>query len=152
MSTKRAFRVSGTGGSAAGPAHRSRPTSRRLAEDERGLPAVAEFFAGLIKARRTGEYTRRGCMVTRAHAGAEDGEPDVRAVLDQHHQGLRDAVRAALRTAEERGRPSLTSADPPGPSPRRAKTRSGGNWSRPSDCPTGRGERSRWRMAWHVAS
>ncbi|MGW3123984.1 TetR/AcrR family transcriptional regulator [Streptomyces sp. NPDC001107] len=79
---------------------RSRPMFRRLAEDERGLPAVAEFFDGLIEARCSGEYARWGCMVSNAHAGAENTDPGVRAVLDQHHRDLRDAMYAALVTAE----------------------------------------------------
>lgn len=82
---------------------RSQPMFRRLAEDERGLPAVSEFFGGLIDARCSGEYARWGCMVSNAHAGAENSEPDVRAVLDQHHQELRDALYAALVTAEHQG-------------------------------------------------
>ncbi|WP_316744461.1 TetR/AcrR family transcriptional regulator [Streptomyces sp. MK7] len=87
--------------------HRSRPAFRLLAQDDRddrGLPAVADFFAGLIEARCTGEYARWGCMVANAHAGAEQGSPDVRAVLDRHHQELRDAMRAALVMAETDGR------------------------------------------------
>lgn len=79
---------------------RSRPMFRRLAEDGRGLPAVAEFFGGLIEARCSGEYARWGCMVSNAHAGAENGEPEVRAVLDQHHRELREAMYAALVTAD----------------------------------------------------
>jgi AcrR family transcriptional regulator len=83
-------------------ASRSEPAFRRLAEDERGLPAVAEFFAELIEARCSGEYARWGCMVANAHAGAENSDPETRSVLDQHHQHLRDAMRAALITAAVR--------------------------------------------------
>ncbi|MFD4410433.1 TetR/AcrR family transcriptional regulator [Streptomyces sp. NPDC058467] len=93
---------------------RSQPMFRRLAEDERGLPAVAEFFGGLIEARCSGEYARWGCMVSNAHAGAENSDPDVRAVLDQHHQELRDALYAALVTAERQGQ--LTPGADPGDS------------------------------------
>ncbi|EST18820.1 TetR/AcrR family transcriptional regulator [Streptomyces roseochromogenus] len=82
---------------------RSQPMFRRLAQDERGLPAIAEFFDGLIEARCSGEYARWGCMVSNAHAGAENGDPDVRAILDRHHQELRDAMYAALVTAEAAG-------------------------------------------------
>ena len=82
---------------------RSQPAFCRLAEDERGLPAVADFFAGLIEARCSGEYARWGCMVSNAHAGAENGDPEVRALLDRHHRELKDALRAALVTAQERG-------------------------------------------------
>ncbi|WP_432089460.1 TetR/AcrR family transcriptional regulator [Streptomyces sp. bgisy095] len=83
--------------------HRSRPVFRRLAEDARGLPAVTEFFTSLITARCSGEYARWGCMVSNAHAGTENGDPEVRAILDQHHQQLRDALQAALTTAGEQG-------------------------------------------------
>lgn len=79
---------------------RSRPLLRRLAEDERGLPAVSEFFGGLIEARCHGEYAGWGCMVSNAHAGAENGADEVRAILDGHHRELRQAMRAALTAAE----------------------------------------------------
>ncbi|MGA5320100.1 TetR/AcrR family transcriptional regulator [Streptomyces seoulensis] len=82
---------------------RSQPVFRRVAEDERGLPAVSEFFAGLIEARCSGEYARWGCMVSNAHAGAENSDPEVRALLDQHHRELREAMYAALTTAERQG-------------------------------------------------
>ena len=82
---------------------RSQPMFRRLAEDGRGLPAISEFFAGLIEARCSGEYARWGCMVSNAHAGGENSDPEVRAVLDRHHQELRDAMQAALVTAEAQG-------------------------------------------------
>ncbi|GEC08957.1 TetR family transcriptional regulator [Streptomyces spinoverrucosus] len=82
---------------------RSRPVFRRLAEDERGLPAIAEFFAGLIDARCSGEYAGWGCMVSNAHAGADNSDPEVRAVLDRHHEELRDAMHAALVTARAQG-------------------------------------------------
>ena len=82
---------------------RSQPMFRRLAQDGRGLPAIAEFFAGLIEARCSGEYARWGCMVSNAHAGAENSDPEVRALLDRHHQQLRDAMHAALVTAHAQG-------------------------------------------------
>jgi TetR/AcrR family transcriptional regulator, transcriptional repressor for nem operon len=82
---------------------RSQPMFRRLAEDERGLPAISEFFGGLIEARCSGEYARWGCMVSNAHAGAENSDPEVRAVLDQHHRELREAMYAALVTADREG-------------------------------------------------
>lgn len=91
---------------------RSEPAFRRLAEDERGLPAIAEFFVGLIEARCSGEYARWGCMVSNAHAGAENGDPEVRAVLDGHHQALREAMYAALVTARAQGQ--LSSGCDPG--------------------------------------
>ncbi|TQS20384.1 TetR/AcrR family transcriptional regulator [Microbispora hainanensis] len=82
---------------------RSQPLFDRLAEDGRGLPAIAAFFAELIDARCSGEYARWGCMVSNAHAGPENGDPEVRAILDQHHQRLRDAMYAALVRAGGHG-------------------------------------------------
>ncbi|MFI8520945.1 TetR/AcrR family transcriptional regulator [Streptomyces sp. NPDC085481] len=82
---------------------RSRPALGRLTEDERGLPAVTDFFAGLIETRCTGEYARWGCMISNAHTGAENTDLKVRALLDRQHQRLRDAFHAALRTAQARG-------------------------------------------------
>lgn len=82
---------------------RSQPAFRRLAEDGRGLPAVAEFFAELIAARCSGEYARWGCMVANAHAGAENSDSEIRAILDHHHEHLRASMRAALATAVDRG-------------------------------------------------
>ncbi|MFF4398228.1 TetR/AcrR family transcriptional regulator [Streptomyces sp. NPDC001480] len=81
----------------------SEPAFRRLAEDDRGLPAVAGFFTGLIEVRCSGPYARWGCMVVNAHAGAENGDTEVLRVLDRHHHRLRDALFAALRTARARG-------------------------------------------------
>lgn len=51
-------------------------------------------------------------MVSNAHAGAENGDPEVRAVLDRHHQELRDAMYAALVTAHGYGQ--LAAACDPG--------------------------------------
>ncbi|MFI5683422.1 TetR/AcrR family transcriptional regulator [Streptomyces sp. NPDC051636] len=82
---------------------RSEPAFRRLAEDGRGLPAVADFFTALIEARCSGEYARWGCMVSNAHAGAENGDAEVRAVLDRHHRQLREAMYAAPATAGTQG-------------------------------------------------
>ncbi|PWI13167.1 TetR/AcrR family transcriptional regulator [Streptomyces sp. Act143] len=82
---------------------RSQPAFRRLAQDERGLPAIADFFAELIRARCSGEHARWGCMVSNAHAGAENGDPEVRGLLDRHHQQFREALRTALGTAGARG-------------------------------------------------
>lgn len=79
--------------------HRSEPVFRRLADDGRGLPAVAGFFRGLIEARCAGEHARWGCMISNAHAGADNDDPDVRAVLHLHHERLRAAMRAALERA-----------------------------------------------------
>ncbi|MFE6286649.1 TetR/AcrR family transcriptional regulator [Streptomyces sp. NPDC057877] len=82
---------------------RSRPALARLAEGDRGVPAIREFFTGLVEIRCTGEYARWGCMVSNAHAGAEKGDPEVRALLDRQHERLRDALRQALLTARRQG-------------------------------------------------
>lgn len=77
---------------------RSQPVFTRLTEDGRGLPAVADFFVGLIRTRCTGEHAQWGCMIANAHANGENDDPDISAVLSRHH----DQLRAALRTALER--------------------------------------------------
>jgi AcrR family transcriptional regulator len=79
------------------------PGFRRLAEDPRGLPAVREFFAQLIRTRCTGERARWGCMMVNAHAGPESTDPQVRQRLDRHHDRLRAALRDALTTARRHG-------------------------------------------------
>ncbi|WP_089100229.1 TetR/AcrR family transcriptional regulator [Streptomyces hyaluromycini] len=81
----------------------SRPAFRGLAGDGRGLPAVAEFFDALIEVRCSGEHARWGCLVSNAQAGAENGDPEVRAFLHRHHEELRDALYAALVKAEAQG-------------------------------------------------
>ncbi|MEV4341395.1 TetR/AcrR family transcriptional regulator [Streptomyces sp. NPDC049590] len=81
---------------------RSRPALGRLEEDDRGLPAVTDFFTTLIETRCTGEYARWGCMVSNAHAGTENGDPEVQALLDRQHQRLRNALLTALRAAQRR--------------------------------------------------
>ncbi|WP_328876134.1 TetR/AcrR family transcriptional regulator [Streptomyces sp. NBC_00287] len=90
---------------------RSRPTLGRLTEDDRGLPAVAEFFDTLIDTRCTGEHAQWGCMISNAHAGTENNDPAVRAILDRQHRRLRDALHAALLTAQ-RQRQLGKGADP----------------------------------------
>lgn len=80
----------------------SRPVFTRLATDDRGLTAIGEFFDRLIQARCSGEHARWGCMVSNAHLGAEDGDPDVRQVLALHHDQLRAAIRTALETTRLR--------------------------------------------------
>lgn len=82
---------------------RSEPAFRGLAEDGRGLPAVAGFFTELIEVRCAGEFARWGCLIANAHAGAEPGDPEVRDILERHHRRLRDALHAALVTAGSRG-------------------------------------------------
>lgn len=83
--------------------HRALPAFRALADDERGLPAVRDFFAALVEVRCSGAYAGWGCMVVNAHAGAERDDEEVRALLDEHHRSLRDALCAVLSTAQRRG-------------------------------------------------
>jgi AcrR family transcriptional regulator len=82
---------------------RSQPAFSRLAGDGRGLPAVHDFFASLIEARCSGAHARWGCMISNAHAGGENSDPEVRAALDRHHQQLQEALRTALVAAEAEG-------------------------------------------------
>ncbi|XVV00372.1 TetR/AcrR family transcriptional regulator [Actinosynnema sp. CA-248983] len=82
---------------------RERSNLGPLEQDDRGLPAITDFFHRLIDVRCTGEHARWGCMVSNAHAGTENDDPQVRAVLDRQHQRLHDALRNALRTAHSRG-------------------------------------------------
>ncbi|MBO0852066.1 MAG: TetR/AcrR family transcriptional regulator, partial [Pseudonocardia sp.] len=84
-------------------AQRARPAFDALAADGRGLPAIREFFAGLVDVRCSGSYAGWGCMIVNAHVGLERDDPEVRALLDEHHRRLRDALRAALETAGRRG-------------------------------------------------
>nr|WP_197349594.1 TetR family transcriptional regulator C-terminal domain-containing protein [Streptomyces bathyalis] len=48
-------------------------------------------------------------MVSNAHAGAENGDPGVRALLDRQHDRLRDALHAALVTAQAQDQLALGS-------------------------------------------
>ncbi|MDH6141554.1 TetR/AcrR family transcriptional repressor of nem operon [Kitasatospora sp. GP30] len=83
--------------------HRAQPAFRHLADDDRGLPAVRDFFAGLIEVRCSGEHAGWGCMVVNAHLGGEHQDPAVLALLAEHHRQLRDALHTALRTARRAG-------------------------------------------------
>ncbi|MFF4404372.1 TetR/AcrR family transcriptional regulator [Streptomyces sp. NPDC001262] len=92
--------------------HRARPAQRRLTEGGRGLPAIREFFSALITARCSGEHAGWGCMLVNAHADADHTDPEIRALLDEHHRQLRDAMHAALETAREQGQlPSRQSSE-----------------------------------------
>ncbi|MEU3463935.1 TetR/AcrR family transcriptional regulator [Streptomyces sp. NPDC006733] len=82
---------------------RAQPAFRALGEDGRGLPAVRDFFGGLIEVRCSGEYAGWGCMVVNAHVGTEGRDPEVRALLDEHHRLLRDALRAELEAGRAQG-------------------------------------------------
>ncbi|UBU14015.1 TetR/AcrR family transcriptional regulator [Nonomuraea gerenzanensis] len=82
---------------------RSRPVFETLAADDRGVPAVAAFFERLVAARCSGEHARWGCLVTNTHATAGGELPEVREILDRHHDALRAALRAALVVARAKG-------------------------------------------------
>ena len=90
---------------------RSRPLLGRLEEDDRGLPAITDFFTALIETRCTGEFAQWGCMISNAHAGTENSDPQVSAILDRQHRRLRDALRTALLSAR-RQRQLTEEADP----------------------------------------
>ncbi|PNE40483.1 TetR/AcrR family transcriptional regulator [Streptomyces noursei] len=83
--------------------HRARPAQRRLTEDDRGLPAIRDFFTALIAARCSGEHAGWGCMLVNAHVDTDHTDPEIRALLDEHHRQLLDAMHAALETAREQG-------------------------------------------------
>ncbi|TCO42488.1 TetR family transcriptional regulator [Kribbella antiqua] len=89
---------------------RSRPMFDRLASDDRGLPAIADFFDRLIRLRCTGRHARWGCLISNAHT--EHSSEPARLLLDQHHGGLRAAFEAALEVARGKGdlRPGLDQA------------------------------------------
>ncbi|GAA0262449.1 TetR/AcrR family transcriptional regulator [Saccharothrix mutabilis subsp. mutabilis] len=82
---------------------RERSNLAPLEQDDRGLPAITDFFHGLVDARCTGEHAGWGCMISNAHAGAENDDPQVRAVLDRQHERLHNALLNALRTARRHG-------------------------------------------------
>ncbi|MGW8376847.1 TetR/AcrR family transcriptional regulator [Streptomyces sp. ODS28] len=81
----------------------SHPAFTALSEDGRGLPALRDFFEGLIAVRCTGPRAGWGCMVVNAQAGAENEDPEVRGVLDEHHEEMCAALRTALQAAREKG-------------------------------------------------
>ncbi|WP_326822641.1 TetR/AcrR family transcriptional regulator [Streptosporangium sp. NBC_01756] len=81
----------------------SRPVFDALAADTRGVPAIAAFFERLVAARCTGEHARWGCLVTNTYATSGRESPQIRQVLDDHHEALRTALHAALESAREHG-------------------------------------------------
>jgi AcrR family transcriptional regulator len=81
----------------------SRPVFEALAADIRGVPAIAAFFERLVEARCAGEHARWGCLVTNTHATAGGDLPEIRTILDRHHDALRAAMRTALETAHADG-------------------------------------------------
>ncbi|MFI7068418.1 TetR/AcrR family transcriptional regulator [Kribbella sp. NPDC050124] len=80
---------------------RSRPMFDRLAADERGLPAITDFFNRLLQLRCTGDFAGWGCLVSNAHV--EDPPREIQAVLTEHHDALRDAICSALTVAQSKG-------------------------------------------------
>lgn len=82
---------------------RARPALRQLIEDGRGVPAVRDFFTRLIQARCSGEFAGWGCMIANTHVGAENGDPEIRAMLDEHYHQLREALHTALESARRHG-------------------------------------------------
>lgn len=82
---------------------RALPAMRALAADDRGIPAIRAFFDALIDIRCTGEFAGWGCMIVNAHVGPEREDREVQQMLDEHHQALRTALRAALETARAQG-------------------------------------------------
>ncbi|MFI9815965.1 TetR/AcrR family transcriptional regulator [Saccharothrix variisporea] len=82
---------------------RERTQLAPLEQDDRGLPAVTDFFHRLVDVRSSGEHAGWGCLISNAHAGAENEDPEVRAVLDRQHRRLHNALRQALHTARRLG-------------------------------------------------
>jgi TetR/AcrR family transcriptional repressor of nem operon len=79
---------------------RSRPMFDRLAVDQRGLPAIADFFDRLLRLRCTGEFAGWGCLVSNAHV---EHPPDaIQAILTEHHTALRDAFSSTLKVAQSK--------------------------------------------------
>jgi hypothetical protein len=70
---------------------------------------IAEFFGGRITARCTGSRARWGCLATNLHTGGDARHAPVRDVLAEHHQQVRDALWAALDSADrlDQFRPDL---------------------------------------------
>ncbi|GGY80086.1 hypothetical protein GCM10010300_25050 [Streptomyces olivaceoviridis] len=74
------------------------------------MPAGSARLVQSVSARSI-TYVAGSGRVSNAHAGAGNGDPGVRALLDQHHQESRDAMYTALVTARTHGQ-LATEADP----------------------------------------
>jgi hypothetical protein len=72
----------------------------RLAVDQRGLPAIADFFDRLLRLRCTGEFAGWGCLVSNAHV--EHPPVAIQAILTEHHAALRDAFTSTLKVAQSK--------------------------------------------------
>lgn len=75
------------------------PVFDHLRDSGRGVPAIIDFFDGLVALRCSGAFARWGCMVTNAHAGVESDDVEVCLILNEHHAQLRDAFGGALGAA-----------------------------------------------------
>lgn len=82
---------------------RSAPAFDRLGGQARGLEAIREFFDGLVDARCEGPFARWGCMVANTYAAPESSDPQVREVMQRHHNRLIGELRAALEAAAAQG-------------------------------------------------
>lgn len=80
------------------------PAFTALETGGQGLATIAEFFGGLITARCAGPRARWGCLASNLQTGGQAREASVREVLGEvlaeHHQRVRDALRAALYSAD----------------------------------------------------
>jgi TetR/AcrR family transcriptional regulator, transcriptional repressor for nem operon len=88
------------------------PVHRHLIESGRGVPAIIDLFDTLIQLRCSGTFAGWGCMITNAHAGIESAEPEIRSLLNQHHEQLQSALGAALGAGLAQGQlSSVTDID-----------------------------------------
>lgn len=83
-------------------AEQAAPVFGALQADRRGLPAIADFFGGLITARCVGPRARWGCLITNLLADAQGLENAIADVLVEHNDRLVSALSAALRAAADR--------------------------------------------------
>ena len=82
---------------------RCRPVADTLRADERGLPAIREFFDALIRIRCGGEFAGWGCMMVNAQAGTEHLDADVQSIIDEHHEQFCRALAHVLGVARGLG-------------------------------------------------
>jgi TetR/AcrR family transcriptional regulator, transcriptional repressor for nem operon len=79
---------------------RSQPMFTQLAEDPRGLPAIGDFFSGLIDLRCTGDFAGWGCLISNAHLERPSGAAG--DILNDHQRALTTALRTVLETADRK--------------------------------------------------
>lgn len=82
---------------------RSFPEFERLAKDQRGMPAISDFFQQLIDVRFFGKEANWGCMASNAHSHQDCRDPKVKELLSDHHDHLKAAMRSALVRARSLG-------------------------------------------------